>query len=319
MKNPNGYGTVVKLSGNRRKPYAVRKTVGITKGGYPKQKYLGYFKTVREAKRFLAEYNEHPQDTLNAVYEQCKGLFFTSLSDAHIAALECYFRKLEPLGAKTLTDIKPADVQLIINDCAPTVGMGIKTVWRHIEKTADFMGISSLHFADALITQHREPREKSIFSRKEIDMMWENPEKYADALILIYTGLRISEYYSLTPDSLQDGILKCGVKTENGKNRLIPIHPNILPLLKEKLENEPFKCVVGVSQVGLRYLWTKDDILRRHTFHECRHTFRSMLDYANANKKCIDLLMGHKSSDVGVRVYTHKTIQDLIDTVNLLK
>ena len=28
MKLPNGYGSVVKLSGKRRKPYIVRKTVG---------------------------------------------------------------------------------------------------------------------------------------------------------------------------------------------------------------------------------------------------------------------------------------------------
>lgn len=28
MKLPNGYGSVVKLSGKRRKPYMVRKTVG---------------------------------------------------------------------------------------------------------------------------------------------------------------------------------------------------------------------------------------------------------------------------------------------------
>ena len=28
MKLPNGYGSVVKMGGHRRKPYAVRKTVG---------------------------------------------------------------------------------------------------------------------------------------------------------------------------------------------------------------------------------------------------------------------------------------------------
>ncbi len=55
-----------------------------------------------------------------------------------------------------------------------------------------------------------------------------------------------------------------------------------------------------------------------HTPHECRHTFRSRLDSAGANKKCIDLLMGHKSKDVGERVYTHKTLDELKDTINLL-
>ena len=57
----------------------------------------------------------------------------------------------------------------------------------------------------------------------------------------------------------------------------------------------------------------------KHTPHECRHTFRSHLDSANGNQKCIDMLMGHKSKDVGQRVYTHKTIKELKETILLLK
>ena len=56
----------------------------------------------------------------------------------------------------------------------------------------------------------------------------------------------------------------------------------------------------------------------KHTPHECRHTFRSKLDSAGANKRCIDLLMGHKSKDVGERVYTHKTLEELREAIELL-
>jgi integrase len=55
-----------------------------------------------------------------------------------------------------------------------------------------------------------------------------------------------------------------------------------------------------------------------HTPHECRHTFRSRLDSKGGNKVCIDLLMGHKSREVGERIYTHKTIDELKETVALL-
>jgi len=55
-----------------------------------------------------------------------------------------------------------------------------------------------------------------------------------------------------------------------------------------------------------------------HTPHDCRHTFRSRLDSAGANKKCIDMMMGHKSKDVGERVYTHKTIKELKDAIELI-
>lgn len=45
MKNPNGFGTVVKLSGNRRNPYAVRKTAGRNEKGYPIYINIGYAPT----------------------------------------------------------------------------------------------------------------------------------------------------------------------------------------------------------------------------------------------------------------------------------
>ena len=47
------------------------------------------------------------------------------------------------------------------------------------------------------------------------------------------------------------------------------------------------------------------------TPHSCRHTFESLLDSAGANRKCIDLLMGHVSKDTGNRVYNHKTLEEL--------
>lgn len=54
------------------------------------------------------------------------------------------------------------------------------------------------------------------------------------------------------------------------------------------------------------------------TPHECRHTFRSRLDSAGANKVCIDRIMGHKSKGTGERVYTHKNIEELKMNIELI-
>ena len=45
MRLPNGYGSVVKLSGTRRKPYMVRKTIGFNDKHYPIYKIIGYAKS----------------------------------------------------------------------------------------------------------------------------------------------------------------------------------------------------------------------------------------------------------------------------------
>ena len=64
MKNPNGYGSVVKLSGNRRKPYCARKTSGWNDKGYPIYSVIGYY-----ANRGYTEHDEKQVDELaNALY-----------------------------------------------------------------------------------------------------------------------------------------------------------------------------------------------------------------------------------------------------------
>ena len=55
-----------------------------------------------------------------------------------------------------------------------------------------------------------------------------------------------------------------------------------------------------------------------HVPHEARHTFESLLDSAGANRKCIDLMMGHTSQDTGNRVYNHKTIEELKLNIELI-
>lgn len=43
MRNPNGFGGVVNLGKNRRRPFAVRITAGWTSEGKAIYKYLGYY------------------------------------------------------------------------------------------------------------------------------------------------------------------------------------------------------------------------------------------------------------------------------------
>ena len=62
MRNPNGYGSVVKLSGNRRRPFVVRKTTGWDKRGYPIYDIIGYTETREDGMIMLAQYNKDPWD-----------------------------------------------------------------------------------------------------------------------------------------------------------------------------------------------------------------------------------------------------------------
>ena len=52
MRLPNGYGAIVKLGGNRRKPFAVRVTTGYKDNGTQTFKYLGYFESKKKRLNF---------------------------------------------------------------------------------------------------------------------------------------------------------------------------------------------------------------------------------------------------------------------------
>lgn len=121
MKLPNGYGAVIKLSGKRRKPYAARITTGWTEDGKQVRKYIGTFKTRKEALKALADYNEKPYDlekrdiTFSELYERwCKYKFKDEPVKGIYAAA---YKNLAPLHDMKFVDIRKRHIQAVIDAC----------------------------------------------------------------------------------------------------------------------------------------------------------------------------------------------------------
>ena len=121
------------------------------------------------------------------------------------------------------------------------------------------------------------------------------------------------------------GTMQGGTKTAAGKNRLVPIHSKIQSIVQKRVEQSKSGYLFEyngkkLNQTQYRALWAEimGKLEMRHTPHECRHTFRSRLDSAGANKVCIDRIMGHKSKGTGERVYTHKNIEELKLNIELI-
>lgn len=53
MKLPNGFGSIACYSGNRRRPYIVRKYID------GRQKIIGQYATYEDALTFLVDYNKN--------------------------------------------------------------------------------------------------------------------------------------------------------------------------------------------------------------------------------------------------------------------
>lgn len=126
--------------------------------------------------------------------------------------------------------------------------------------------------------------------------------------------------------NLKEWYFQDEVKTASGKGRIVPIHDRIKPFVKNWVSQRNIYLIANSSGNRIstnQYYKYWSEVMQRIDAdkipHEARHTFETNLDNAKANRKCIDLLMGHKSKDVGNRVYNHKTIEQLRETIDLLQ
>ena len=337
MRNPNGYGSVFKLSGNRRRPYAVRKTIGFNEKGHPIYRFIGYTKTREEGLIMLSDYNKSPYNiedkniTTKELYERWlasqEGRISCALRSSMKAAWQyCTYVYEQPYGR-----LNSIMIQKCIDDCpkGASTKAAIRNLFSHIDRFALELDIITRSRCLLVTVPPAPETNRKPFSTQEISALWNALDiPCADtALIFIYTGMRLSELLSVRPQDvdLERRSITGGVKTAAGKNRLIPIHDDIMPLICRRLARggEYLITRYGNQYSKTMYYgeWNKLMAYLRmdHTPHECRHTFRSLLDSAGANKRCIDLIMGHKSKDVGERVYTHKTIDELHRAVALIQ
>lgn len=331
MKNPNGYGTVTKLSGNRRKPYIVKE--GIS----GRQKPIGYAATREEGLIMLANYNNDPWDietdkiTFQELYELWLEKRAVKLGASNRSSLKSAYKHCSKLNKLKYKQIKSYQMQ----DCIDCCGCGystqgaIKNLFGHLDRFAMELDIISKCCSDLLTSEPIPETSKEIFTDEEVSRLWENQNSpWTDSvLFFLYTGFRISEMIELKVSAIdfKAGTMQGGTKTAAGKNRIVPIHSKIQSIVQKRAGQSKSGYLFEyngkkLNQTQYRALWAEimGKLEMQHTPHECRHTFRSRLDSAGANKVCIDRIMGHKSKGTGERVYTHKNIEELKMNIELI-
>jgi integrase len=335
MKHPNGYGSVVKLSGNRRNPFAVRKTIGWNEKGHPIYEVIGYFPTRKAGLIALAEYNADPWDidtakiTLEGLYKLWCEKKAPKAGTSTVKSMQTAYRHCSALHGARYADIRAVDMQECINARKSSSSqMQVKNLFWHLDRLALEYDISVKSYNVLLTTDPQPETPRVPFTDDEVAALWaKSADPWADTvLIFIYTGLRFVELLGMKKEDvdLQEGIMTGGVKTKAGKGRIIPIHSKILPLVEARYHSCESYLIENkgqnVSARIYRRHWriVMDAIGAAHTPHDARHTLRTWLDDAKANAVCIDRILGHASKGTGERVYTHKTIQDLKNAMALV-
>lgn len=315
MRNPNGYGTVYKLSGKRRRPWvaAITTKYELVDGKAKRTRVaIGYYEKKKQAQLALAEYNTKPINvgwTFKNVFDEW--IKTKNVSDGRIAVYNKAFERFGPLHDKRFANITLFDLEAVMNatEASAVSKSRMKQMLNQMYAYALKYDIAKANLAqrlDAKIPTTKLKREP--FSDDEIKAMWESDaEESKIALIMIYTGVRIGELHSMEIDR-EEWMLKGGSKTAAGKNRIVPIREKIRPLMDFDRE----MTYTAFYQREKKYL-TK----MGHKPHDCRVTFATR--YKHADPIAIKLIMGHKIDDITKGVYTKYTpdeLRSVIDSVD---
>lgn len=330
---PKGMGSVYKLSGSRRKPYAARIQTGRTADGKAIYNFVGYYATAQEALNALTEFNKNPYDlsaakvTISDMWETFKKRRFANISVSGKNVYTAAYKHLSPLYNKPIRDIKTYQMQELIDNVNRSwqTKSHIQTLLNQLFDLAIEFDIVDKNYAKFIkLGEKPQSNIHKAFTQEEIQTLFSAvfSEEYADTvLIMIYTGMRPSELLSIKTEDihLSEKYIIGGMKTKAGKNRIIPISNKIMPLVLRRYNSDKKFFIETTYTTYSKYfkeLMCKLEM--DHLPHDCRHTFASMANSAGVNPTSVKLIMGHTSQDLTERVYTHKAVDELICAVNLI-
>ena len=324
MRNRNGYGTVVKLSGNRRKPYEVRVNTRMDKRNYPVYDVLGRYSDRMEAQNALAAFNIDPYDIehskltfsdLYKLYYESKYNSIKEYSYSSKMATAAAFKRCSSLYSVKIADIKVHHLQKLLDDpklshaAAEHLCLLLKQMFSY---AAQYDYIKKDYSKYIKVNKIEDDKPGLAFTQEEIKLLWkayqDNIKNIDFVLILIYSGWRIKEFATCSID-FNNKTMSGGVKTKAGKDRTIPIHSKIYNMLLLRSKNLQGHTNQYYNKI-LREAIQEAGIKTIHSCHDCRHTFISLLSSASVPDISIKRLVGHANKDI-TGLYTHKEIEEL--------
>ena len=332
QKNPNGYGTVYKLSGkNRKRPYVVRRTVGwktITKKDGTKkevQQYevIGYYEDYKTANAALTAYwkggvKQAAALTFTDLYDEWSAVHFSNISMSTERQYVMAFKHFKSLHNVPFANLRTSHYQQIINKSKLKKGSleKLKILASTMYEYAIQNDICTKNYASYIVLPKADKKEKEIFTDSDIKKLWDNKDMFAidTILILIYTGMRINEMLKLTrfDIDLKNNTITGGLKTSAGKNRVIPIHPKILPFIQARYVMGERLFPFSYEAYRISFDAALDALgIKNKTPHCTRHTFATLMARKGADAKALQKIIGHANYSTTADIYTHLDIADL--------
>ena len=323
LKRANGTGTVYKLQGRRRRPWAAAK--GKTVIGYYETKTAALEALNRLAGRSLDErYNM----TFSEVFAAWKEEHYRDISSSGITSYNRAYDVFAPLHNRKFRELKTADFQAVIDKY---MHQSHSTVSKHkqlitqMSEWAKREELITTNFAAYVKLPEKVRKEKEIFSDDDIAKLEADGSETARIiLMLIYTGMRIGELFALPLEDYHETYVIGGEKTAAGRNRIIPIRPEGRGYFRYFADNADGPLLlsgytgdrVAANFRRRNYYPLLDRLgIERKTPHATRHTYASRARKAGMPPEILQKILGHADYSTTANIYVHTDIEELVKSV----
>ena len=368
MRLPNGFGQISELkSANLRKPFRAMVTVGKTETGRPICKLLkpeAYFRTYNEAYAALIKYHENPYDFdenvpvkeiyerwFNRHYADDKGMSWKSKDQTARAWKYCKSVENIPIRELRVKHIKYCMEHGVANingmDKTPDVynQKVIKSIFNQLFDYAieyDLVEVNlarNFKLSKDVIKSENARREHIPYTDDEINIIKQHEGDLIADFIMIqcYSGWRPQELITMPIKniSLENRTFTGGMKTEAGKNRVVPIHPAIENIIRRRIDQAKtddsaflfykFRNKTS-SQISYKYLERyygafaeRVGLSSEHRPHDGRKHFVTMAKKYKLDEYAIKYIVGHAINDITEQIYTQRDIEWLREEIEKIK
>lgn len=326
MRLPNGFGSVYKLKGKRRKPWVARRTVGYNDRGQQVYEYIGYYTTRAEALEALATKAEPEKrsgaPTLAEVWEMYDERVLCNRSDSTRTNVRSLWKGWVSSLANVRVDAVTLSALQDLTNTVPAPSQGaVLTLVHGLLKEAVRRELVSPGVEN--VTRYVErakytPPEKQVFTEAQIDELWTMTDDPVPALVLVlvYTGMRLGELMGLTPEDVTDELLTVRKAKTAAGVRVVPVHSRIRPILPGVLA-----WVGGRTAHSVRDRWRAFCAPRGlpATAHCARHTCITRLVEAGVDPRIVKTIVGHSGGSVTDDVYTHLRPEVLLEAIERVR
>ena len=330
-KRANGTGTIYKMPGNRSKPYAAKRN----------NIFLGAYKTYSEAQKALervtdADISDKYNMTFSQVYAVWMPIHAREVSASQMGCYTSAYKHCAELYDLKFRGLRKSDFQSVILKMeeagkSKSTCEKVMQLFGQLSKWAMDECIVNQNHAQNVTTTASQKADRKPFTAADILAMQQSENPAAQiALILIATGARPNELFSVPLVNCYEDYFIGGSKTEAGKNRVIPVCPvgiDAYRRLRQRAISNRCQYLIDAYN-GNRTVsnYTKRDFkslmkeigLTGMTTYNCRHTFITMAVSSGVTQGQLMQIVGHVGKET-TKKYTHLDAPALVSAVSKIR